>query len=176
MFTRLSKRLLFGTTAAATLYVGWRTWQWYLENDKRLTAERYVALPVVEKERLTHDAFRLRLATEPQPSKRFPVLSCLYVKDDMIQVMRPYTPINDPFRDGHIDLIVKEYPQGSISRMLGRINVQDMVFMRGPMMEYDYHPNTVDEIGMVCLLCFFSLLYTNQYSRSLFVRLREVQV
>lgn len=148
MLVRHRKAILLGTGLLGT-YWGWRTWrQWQLENDKRLTPDRYVGLELTEKEQLTHDAFRLRLATERQSSP-FPVLSCLYVKDDMIQVMRAYTPINDPFKDGYVDLIVKRYENGSVSRMLSKTAVHDKIFVRGPMVEYDYQPNRFEEIGMV---------------------------
>lgn len=131
------------------MYLGCRAWQWHVENDKRLTPERYVGLDLVDRQQLNHNAFRLRLATDRQQHETFPVLSCLYVKDDSVQVMRAYTPINDPFKDGHVDLLVKRYEQGSISRMLSRTPVGDKVYVRGPMLEYDYQPNSKDEIGMV---------------------------
>lgn len=134
---------------AATVYLGCRAWQWHVENDKRLAPERYVGLDLVDRQQLNHNAFRLRLATDRQQHETFPVLSCLYVKDDSVQVMRAYTPINDPFKDGHVDLLVKRYEQGSISRMLSRTPVGDKVYVRGPMLEYDYQPNSKDEIGMV---------------------------
>ncbi|KAI9311884.1 hypothetical protein BX666DRAFT_1838720, partial [Dichotomocladium elegans] len=134
----------------AGIWLGWRAWSdWQLANDKRLTPDRYIPLELVEKERLNHNTFRIRLATAAQPSADYPILSCLYIKDDNIQVMRAYTPINDPFHDGFIDLVVKRYEHGSISRMMARTAVGEEVFVRGPMMEYDYSPNSKDEIGMI---------------------------
>jgi cytochrome-b5 reductase len=81
----------------------------------------------------------------------FPVPSCLYIKDDTIQVMRPYTPVNsDPYKDGYIDLVVKRYAGGSVSRTLSGFEPNDKVHVRGPMMEeYEYKENSVDEVGMV---------------------------
>ncbi|KAI9491366.1 hypothetical protein BDB00DRAFT_767111 [Zychaea mexicana] len=131
-------------------YLGYKAWQWHLTNDKRLSPDRYVALELIDKQQLTSDAYRLRLATEAQPDHEFPILSCLYIKDDNIQVMRAYTPINDPYKDGHVDLVVKRYAHGSISKMLARTQLHESVFVRGPMEEYPYQPNSLkSEIGMI---------------------------
>ncbi|KAI8137122.1 hypothetical protein BJV82DRAFT_525823 [Fennellomyces sp. T-0311] len=144
-----SRRYLATGACIVGIYVGWELWQWHYANDKRLNPDRYVQLELIEKEQLTHDAYRLRLATDAQPQLSFPTLSCLYIKDDNIQVMRPFTPINDPFKDGHVDLIVKRYHYGSISKMLARTELHEKVFVRGPMEEYPYQPNSKDEIGMI---------------------------
>ncbi|CAO3608560.1 unnamed protein product [Cunninghamella echinulata] len=65
--------------------------------------------------------------------------------------MRPYTPINpNPYKDGFIDLIVKRYPGGSVSRTLFAFPLNESIFIRGPMIEeYQYESNTKDEIGMI---------------------------
>ena len=146
-----SRRYLAVGACAVGIYASWELWHWHYANDKRLNPDRYVQLELVEKEQLTHDAYRLRLATEAQPHASFPTLSCLYIKDDNIQVMRPYTPINDPYKDGHVDLIVKRYQHGSISKMLSRTELHEKIFVRGPMEEYAYQPNSSDEIGMVTI-------------------------
>ncbi|OAD76565.1 hypothetical protein PHYBLDRAFT_100772, partial [Phycomyces blakesleeanus NRRL 1555(-)] len=78
------------------------------------------------------------------------VMSSVYIKDDSIQVMRPYTPINpDPYQDGHVDLLIKRYENGSVSRMLSKADLHDVIHVRGPMIEYDYQPNSRQEIGMI---------------------------
>ncbi|KAI9010487.1 hypothetical protein CLU79DRAFT_710438 [Phycomyces nitens] len=77
-------------------------------------------------------------------------MSSVYIKDDSIQVMRPYTPINlNPYRDGHVDLLIKRYENGSVSRMLSKADLHDVIHVRGPMIEYDYQPNSRQEIGMI---------------------------
>lgn len=134
--------------AAGSSYFGWK----YLEWTKRdaLDIDRYVPLTLMKKEKISHDSFLLRISTKKQPSKDYPVPSCLYIKDDTIQVMRPYTPINEnPYKDGYIDLVVKRYQQGSVSRTLTGFEPNDKVHVRGPMTEeYEYKENTLDEIGM----------------------------
>ena len=160
--TNNNRKYILGITATClSVFVGYKTWQWYESTfDKRLRPERFVTLELIEKEQLSHDAYRLRLKGQKQPLETFPTLSCLYIKDDNIQVMRSYTPINDPFEDGHVDLIIKRYQQGSISKMLTRSQLGDEIFIRGPIEEYPYQPNSKTEIGMVTKMLpfFFPLL------------------
>ncbi|KAI9271801.1 hypothetical protein BDA99DRAFT_433348 [Phascolomyces articulosus] len=143
------KYFLSVATTCAGLYVGWKAWQWRQFNDTRLSPDRFAPLELIAKEQLTHDAYRLRLKGQVQQGEAFSTLSCLYIKDDNIQVMRSYTPINDPFHDGHVDLIIKRYQQGSISKMLARTQLHEKVFVRGPIEEYPYEPNSKSEIGMI---------------------------
>lgn len=143
-------RLLTGLTliTAGTSYLGWE----YLNKNKRTLDENvYVPLGLIKKEQISPDSFLLRVSTTKQPTKEFPVPSCLYIKDDAIQVMRPYTPINqNPYKDGFIDLIVKRYQDGSVSRTLSGFQLNDEIHVRGPITEeYLYSENTLDTVGMV---------------------------
>ncbi|KAG0169347.1 hypothetical protein DFQ28_003708 [Apophysomyces sp. BC1034] len=146
-----NKTKLVGATTAGLLvsWMGWEALKSQWANDARLSPNRYVPLELVEKEQLNYNTFRLRLATQPQP-EMFPALSCLYIKDDAIQVMRAYTPVNpDPFKDGYVDLLIKRYDNGSVSRTLTNFALHDHVHVRGPMIEYEYKENTKEEIGMI---------------------------
>ncbi|KAI7899114.1 uncharacterized protein BX663DRAFT_518837 [Cokeromyces recurvatus] len=139
-----------GMTLIATggCYFGWTYFNQY---SNTLNNERYIPLKVMEKEQISPDSYRLRLSVAATEDKPFPVPSCVYIKDDSIQVMRPYTPINpDPYKDGFIDLIVKRYQNGSISRMLTDLQPNDKAYVRGPMVEeYEYKENSFDEVGMI---------------------------
>ncbi|KAI9356126.1 hypothetical protein BD770DRAFT_323526 [Pilaira anomala] len=130
---------------------GYCGWEYYKHKTvPQLNTERYSPLKLIKKEQISPDSYRLRVSTK-QVDKEFPVPSCLYIKDDTIQVMRPYTPINsNPFKDGFIDLVVKRYDDGSVSRTLSGFEPNDLVHVRGPMMEeYEYKENTLDEVGMI---------------------------
>ncbi|KAI8098379.1 uncharacterized protein B0P05DRAFT_521685 [Gilbertella persicaria] len=67
--------------------------------------------------------------------------------------MRPYTPINqNPYRDGYMDLVVKKYQDGSVSRTITSfVPYQHQVYTRGPMVEPEciYEPNSYKEVGMI---------------------------
>lgn len=146
--SNLSKKLMTGAVVMAGGYCGWEYYKH--KTVPQLNTERYSPLKLIKKEQISPDSYRLRVSTK-QVDKEFPVPSCLYVKDDTIQVMRPYTPINsNPFKDGFIDLVVKRYENGSVSRTLSGFESNDLVHVRGPMMEeYEYKENTLDEVGMV---------------------------
>ncbi|KAI8645353.1 hypothetical protein BD408DRAFT_312323, partial [Parasitella parasitica] len=120
-------------------------------NKGALDENFYVPLSLIKKEKISPDSFLLRVATTTQPTREFPVPSCVFVKDDAIQVMRPYTPINqNPYEDGYIDLVVKQYQDGSVSRTLSGFQLNDKVHVRGPMTEeYLYSANTLDTVGMI---------------------------
>jgi NAD(P)H-flavin reductase len=69
----------------------------------------------------------------------------LYVKDDSIQIIRPYTPIlkealtrfdtqgQNQDMANVFELAVKVYPDGQVSKMLGGLKRGDEVEFRGPM-------------------------------------------
>ncbi|KAI8081304.1 uncharacterized protein BX664DRAFT_340089 [Halteromyces radiatus] len=133
-------------------FIGYGGYQWYQEEQKgRLDSDWYLPLTLLDKRNISPDTVRLRLQTKKRVGEDYPVPSCVYIKDDAIQVMRPYTPINaNPYRDGFIDLIVKRYSNGSVSRTLAGYPLDEPVFVRGPMIEeYQYEANTKDEIGMI---------------------------
>ncbi|CEP09730.1 hypothetical protein [Parasitella parasitica] len=138
----------FALITAGASYLGW---EYLNENKGTLDQNVYVPLGLIKKEKISPDSFLLRVATTKQPTKEFPVPSCVYVKDDAIQVMRPYTPINqNPYEDGYVDLVVKRYRDGSVSRTLCGFQLNDKVHVRGPMTEeYLYSANTLDTVGMI---------------------------
>lgn len=137
-----------GLITAGTGYLGW---EYFNKNKRALDENVYVPLELIKKEQISPDSFLLRVSTAQQPSKEYPVPSCLYIKDDTIQVMRPYTPINqNPYKDGYIDLVVKRYQDGSVSRTLSGFKLNDDIHVRGPMTEeYLYSENSLDTVGMV---------------------------
>lgn len=136
--------------ALATMGLGGAAYHYQTQAHSRglLSTERYIPLKLQSVEAVNHDTSMLRLELDTKPSK-FPVPSSVYIKDDTIQIMRPYTPINDPSEDGHVDLLVKRYENGSISKMLCRLNKGDDVYVRGPMVEFEYPTATYRHVGMV---------------------------
>lgn len=158
----LNKRQLI-ITSGVIIAGGYLCWENYKTGPQMLDAERYVPLKMIGKEQISPDSYRLRLSTKQQLGKEFPVPSCLYIKDDTIQVMRAYTPINsNPYKDGFIDLVVKRYKNGSVSRTLSGFEPNDNVHVRGPMIEeYEYKENSLKEVGMVNFQNLFDSLHKN---------------
>lgn len=150
--TRPNKKRYFAATATILGAVGYVGWQYYNKGPRALDPDRYIPFDLTEKEQISPDSYRLRVSIKQESGKPYPIPSCLFIKDDTIQVMRPYTPINpNPHQDGYFDLVVKKYKNGSVSRTLTGFEPGiHQVHVRGPMEEeYEYKENSLDEIGMV---------------------------
>ncbi|KAI7872011.1 hypothetical protein BDF14DRAFT_1717576 [Spinellus fusiger] len=114
--------------------------QWPHTPSHALIPTAFTPLTVIEKEQVTRDTFRLRVQLDKE-QKSFPILSSVHIKDNTMQVMRSYTPINpNPYKDGYMDLLIKRYEDGCISRTLSATAPQDAVFVRGPIVDYHYTP------------------------------------
>ncbi|KAI8975185.1 hypothetical protein BDF20DRAFT_877340 [Mycotypha africana] len=141
------------TVAVGCLYYNSQTSGRAVGNDK-LDDKRYVPLKLIKKEQISPDSYLLRINIQKEDDKPYPIPSAVFIKDDSIQIMRPYTPINpNPYKDGYLDLVVKKYDDGSVSRTLTALKPDDNqpIFVRGPMKEeeYDYKPHSLDQIGMI---------------------------
>jgi cytochrome-b5 reductase len=78
----------------------------------------------------------------------------IFVKDDDIQVERPYTPLHGFDENGNIKLWVKRYPRGEVGRWLHSKQAGDTIEIRGPLKTFPFCEGKWDEIIMVCqLLC-----------------------
>ncbi|WFD21187.1 cytochrome-b5 reductase [Malassezia caprae] len=64
-------------------------------------------------------------------------------------VMRSYTPISDVDEVGSVKLLVKSYPTGNLSRVLGELQVGESVEMKGPKGKFLYRRNMTERIGML---------------------------
>jgi len=65
------------------------------------------------------------------------------------EVARPYTPISGDEKPGAMDLVVKVYDQGKVSKAFGNMQVGDSMAMKGPFKKFEYKPNEKKEIGMI---------------------------
>jgi len=64
-------------------------------------------------------------------------------------VAKPYTPVSSPRQQGTMELVVKAYPTGSVSKYLGGVGVGDAVEVKGPFTKFKYAPNTWSAVGLV---------------------------
>ncbi|KAF8165019.1 hypothetical protein B0H34DRAFT_687447 [Crassisporium funariophilum] len=73
----------------------------------------------------------------------------VYIKDDDIQVERPYTPLQGIDADGQMLFWVKKYPNGEVGRWLHSKNSGDEIELRGPIKTWSYKEDEWDEIVMI---------------------------
>ena len=65
------------------------------------------------------------------------------------EVMRPYTPVTDDDTRGSVTFVVKVYPTGRASRLLGGLAVGESVQAKGPRGRFVYAPGHHTAVGMV---------------------------
>lgn len=73
----------------------------------------------------------------------------VFIKDDDIQVERPYTPLEGIDENGNMRFWVKKYPKGEVGRWLHSKRVGDTVEIRGPLTTFHYPHNSMDDVVMV---------------------------
>lgn len=100
----------------------------------------------------THNTkiYRFALPSKDQ-ELGLPVASCLVVKAnvDGEDVIRPYTPLSEHDEKGHFDLLVKEYPQGKMSKHIAQLQPGDQLLAKGPISKIEIKPNFKKQIGMI---------------------------
>ncbi|KAH3903648.1 cytochrome-b5 reductase SCDLUD_001294 [Saccharomycodes ludwigii] len=63
--------------------------------------------------------------------------------------IRYYTPISPQYETGHFDIIVKSYPDGTVSKCFAGLKPGDQVEFQGPVGRFNYVPNSYKEICMI---------------------------
>ena len=75
----------------------------------------------------------------------------VYIKDDDMQIERPYTPINGIGVDGKVMFWIKKYPGGEVSNWISRLHKGRIIEIRGPVQQWDWRSGSWDEIVMVSI-------------------------
>lgn len=60
---------------------------------------------------------------------------------------RPYTPTTDDDTPGHVDFVIKVYPEGKMSQHLDKMEVGQTMLFKGPKGRYTYETGSLDAIG-----------------------------
>jgi len=92
--------------------------------------------------------FRFELGSESKLN--LPVSSFVLTKAliDGKDLMRPYTPIHQD-KPGLLNLLIKVYPQGNMSKHIFNLKVGDHLEIKGPMPKLKYTANMKKHIGML---------------------------
>ncbi|KAJ2378564.1 hypothetical protein IW150_000716 [Coemansia sp. RSA 2607] len=138
--------------------------------DSRLSPSSYTAHKLLSVTPLTADTslFRFeikrpRYDTQEPETQVDGVLAqgvwAVDVKDHMVQTCRSYTPIgyhmdsevdeHSGARTGYLDLAVKRYPRGSLSRFIHATRLGDSIELRGPLLTWPYRSNKYRQVYMV---------------------------
>ncbi|TDH72930.1 hypothetical protein CCR75_008689 [Bremia lactucae] len=77
--------------------------------------------------------------------------SCLVARAKVngTTVVRPYTPTNVNGEKGFLELVVKGYPNGNLSKHIVNLMEGDSLELKGPYLKFSYVPNRYKRIGMI---------------------------
>lgn len=127
-----------------------------------LDPKGWVSLPLMAREQVTHNVVRLEfgpLPAGPDAPADLPVASCLLVKapigsDDgkggKKAVLRPYTPTTPPGTKGTLELVIKTYEKGVMSKHLASLAPgKDALDFKGPIPKVAYAANERAHVGMI---------------------------
>ncbi|KAJ3511550.1 hypothetical protein NLJ89_g4032 [Agrocybe chaxingu] len=89
------------------------------------------------------------LLPKDNPEEIFAPIWSIFIKDDDIQVERPYTPLTGVDDDGHMLFWIKKYPSGEVGRWLHSKKPEDRVEIRGPLKTWVWKEDTWDDVVMV---------------------------
>ncbi|KAF4574729.1 hypothetical protein EYR36_006079 [Pleurotus pulmonarius] len=73
----------------------------------------------------------------------------IFVKDDDIQVERPYTPLEGIDEEGNMLLWIKAYPKGEVGRWLHSKRPNEQIEIRGPLQTWLWNEHEWDEVVMI---------------------------
>ncbi|KAK9840785.1 hypothetical protein WJX81_004485 [Elliptochloris bilobata] len=124
-----------------------------------LNPNEWRSFRVLSKEPVTQNTQHLRFALpDEEQVVGLPVASCLLTRAPIGSenpdgsrkwVIRPYTPTSPPDARGYLDLVVKGYEQGKLSKHIIGLREGDTLEFKGPVMKLTYKPNMMKAIGMV---------------------------
>lgn len=72
-----------------------------------------------------------------------------YVTPKGNNVIRPYTPISDVEELGKLNLLVKTYPNGKMSKHIANLSVNDTLAFKGPILKWKWTPNQFNHVGLI---------------------------
>ncbi|KAJ1995367.1 NADH-cytochrome b5 reductase [Coemansia spiralis] len=120
--------------------------------DSVLHASEYRKFKLVKKVQLSPNTARYRFEL-PTPNSflGLPIgrhIQIMAVVDGK-EVARSYTPTSTDSDKGFFELVVKTYPTGVVSSYLDKMEIGDMIDVRGPRGAFIYTPNMARSIGMI---------------------------
>jgi cytochrome-b5 reductase len=125
-------------------------------DHKPLSPSYFIPLTVSDNSQAGPDLAVLTLSVPPNShasdeNASFDPIWSIFIKDDDIQVERPYTPLFGIDEEGTIKLWVKRYQRGEVGRWLHSKKAGDTIEVRGPLKTFPFEVEKWDEVVMVYL-------------------------
>lgn len=136
----------------AALLGGYRIYS--SQSRKVLKPDVYQEFPLKEKNILSHNVAIYRFSL-PRPNDilGLPIGQHMSIAASIEgqpkEVVRSYTPISSDEDLGYVDLMIKSYPTGNISKHVAKLQIGDTLRVKGPKGAMVYTPNLVRHFGMI---------------------------
>ncbi|KAL0258094.1 NADH-cytochrome b5 reductase [Diplodia seriata] len=136
----------------AALLGGWKVYS--NQSRKVLKPDVFQDFELKEKTILSHNTAIYRFAL-PRPTDilGLPIGQHISIAATLPgqpkEVVRSYTPISSDLDLGRVDLLIKSYPTGNISKHVAGLAIGDSIKVRGPKGAMVYSPNMVRHFGMI---------------------------
>lgn len=138
--------------AIAALLGGWKVYS--NQPRKVLKPDVFQEFELKEKTILSHNTAIYRFAL-PRPTDilGLPIGQHISIAATLPgqpkEVVRSYTPISSDLDLGRVDLLIKAYPTGNISKYVAGLAIGEKIKVRGPKGAMVYTPNMVRHFGMI---------------------------
>ncbi|KAI6047114.1 hypothetical protein EDC04DRAFT_2556717 [Pisolithus marmoratus] len=120
---------------------------------KPLNPSHFTSATLVESAQTSSDTKLLTLSLPPdsipQDCQELAPIWSVFVKDDDIQVERPYTPLEGVNESGSMSFWIKKYDHGEVARWLHSKQLGSSIELRGPVKTWTWKDDTWDDIIMV---------------------------
>lgn len=120
-------------------------------DDLRPAQSRFVVSKVVESHSSGADTRIIKLKAPPGFKETLGSIWSIFIKDDDIQVERPYTPLEGVDSEGNMLFWIKRYEHGEVGRWLHSKQPGDSLEFRGPLQTWKWQDDEWDEVIMVSL-------------------------
>jgi hypothetical protein len=143
---------VFGAGAAAYLFLPHRSRSASTVDNASLSPSHFTRATLTSSEPSGPNSKLLVLTVHGLPAQKIPPLApiwSVFIKDDDIQVERPYTPLEGIDEQGRMLFWIKKYPRGEVGRWLHSKRVGDHVEFRGPSSTWAWKDDSWDEVVMV---------------------------
>jgi len=125
-------------------------------SKKPLSARHFTSVTVISNEDSGPNTKVLKLKVSPHLIPKdgedligFEPIWSVYIKDDDIQVERPYTPLESIDEEGNMVFWIKRYPKGEVGRWLHSKRSGDVIELRGPLKTLNWKDGEWDEVVLV---------------------------
>ncbi|KAI6035451.1 hypothetical protein F5J12DRAFT_711238 [Pisolithus orientalis] len=147
--------VIAGVSSAIAAYLALRDQPYSLppRTEKSLNPSKFTPATLVKSVQTSSDTRLLTLSLPldaiPQDNRELTPIWSVFVKDDDIQVERPYTPLEGVDESGNMSFWIKKYDHGEVARWLHAKQPGSSIELRGPVKTWTWKDDTWDDIIMV---------------------------